>query len=580
MKIALINPDRNSRTQSYVLKGYNLGLLVIGGLTPKSCETVFIDETKDSINFESDYDVVAISSMTYQATRAYEIAREFRARGKIVVMGGMHPTILPKEAKQHADSVIIGEAEEIWPEFINDVQHNNIKPFYKAHKTADLTKSPMPAYNKINFNKYEMILMETSRGCSYECEFCSIPNLHGKKKRYKTVDQIRNELIEIYTHEKDRSKILYFTDDNFGLNRKYVKDVLNEIKDFNLYWGTQTDISVAEDEKFLDFLRCAGCAYLFIGFETLNHSRNGNQGKFKYVSRYKEFVQKINSHGITVVGLFIIGFDDDTVETFKRISDFVNENNMKAMLSILTPYPGTKTREKLLKEKRLISDNWEQYNFENITFVPKNMSLDEMTENFNNWWLTLENNEPFVLIRREERLTEIEEKNIMETKTTYPLPPGVHTGDNGSSEKIKIHRFSCYNHKSWALMPKMLDRIKLFCDRYDTETKPSFLIPQIRQMFAIDNPYLGLWGVIDGDKEIVGHILVTVEQYCNEPYLLVMQAECINNVETTKKIFDEVIKWGQSNKIRKIHITTERLPEAFIRKYKFRKLRTILIKDI
>jgi len=164
----------------------------------------------------------------------------------------------------------------------------------------------------------------------------------------------------------------------------------------------------------------------------------------------------------------------------------------------------------------------------------------------------------------------------------YPLPPGREAEKEISYKKIRVHRFSCKNDESWILMPKVLRRIKQFCNKYDTETKSSYLIPQITQMFATDHPGLGLWGGIDEDGNMVGHILVTVEQYCGEPFLLVMQAGVDNGfpVGVTHKVFNEIERWGRKNKIKKIHISTERLPEAFQRKYKFEKYKTVMIKEI
>jgi len=574
MKIALINPkDHNpdyskmvnlKNAFSYNLSGYNLGLLTISALTPETYETVLIDENYEQIDFSKDYDVVAISAMTNQANRAYEIAKQFRELGRRVVIGGIHATLLPEEVKQHADSVIIGEGENIWSKFLEDVRNKNVKPYYKSTQPVDLTMSPSPAYSRIDFRKYPMIWMQTSRGCVYKCDFCAASNIYDNKIRYKITDQIINELTEINKYANGNQEFV-FADDNFLMNKAYARKIIKILGKAGLNWAAQTNVSVAEDEDFIRFIKDNGCKRLFMGFETL--SSNGNKkGKFKYISKYEELIKTVHSCGIEINGGFIVGFDHDTTDTFKQIVDFITRNNIEmATMSVLTPLPGTQLRDRLLKEKRIISNNWDNYDFSSVVFTPKNMTPQELREGVE--WIYNEF-EKIILM-----------KNSM-LQTSYPSPPVIQIKNNGSLEKIKIHRFSCYNHKSWALMPKVLDRIKLFCDKYDTETKPAILIPQIRQMFATDSPYLGLWGIIDENGEIIGHILVTVEQYCNEPFLLIMQAECVNNIEITKKTFNEVIKWGRDNKIKKMHITTERLPETFIRKYKFRKMKTILIKDI
>jgi uncharacterized protein YuzE len=169
----------------------------------------------------------------------------------------------------------------------------------------------------------------------------------------------------------------------------------------------------------------------------------------------------------------------------------------------------------------------------------------------------------------------------MDSNVINLLPP-IRKNNNEKAKRIKIYRLSCKNDESWALMPKLLKRIKAFCEKYDTETDPAYLIPQVSQMFAVDSPSMGLWCATNGNGKMIGHTLVTVETYCDKPYLLVMQAEVENNFPTkfTKQVLDEVIKWGKAKNINRIHITTERIPEAFTRKYKFKKRKTILIKEI
>ncbi len=398
MKIALISPrgqisinpncvkfwDKTSEIIPYreSFTGFSSGLLIIASLTPKSWEIDLIDENIESIDFNKTYNIVAISSMTQQATRAYQIAEIFRKKGAKIIIGGIHSTILPEEVKQYADIVVIGEAEEVWPKILKDFLNKDTKPFYRATNLIDLRKSPIPRYDLVKSEKYKVVWIQTSRGCPLDCEFCCAPKIYGRKFRYKGVRQILKELkfiLNIWGHKP----LISFADDNMFINRRFASEMIKEISDLKIEWFAQTDISIGEDRKFLELLRKSGCRILFIGFESLNYknlvSISKTAWKAKYLNKYSKIIKKIQGYGIGVMGSFIVGFDEDTTSVFKKIADFIIENNMfAAQITILTPLPGTRLRKRLLEEGRLLHTGWDNYTFSDVNFIPKRMSAQEL----------------------------------------------------------------------------------------------------------------------------------------------------------------------------------------------------------
>ena len=407
MKIALISPkgvflskDREFRrflenvkkSSGYrtIWSGFNAGLLIVASLTPRDIfNIVFIDENVEEINFEEKYDIVAISAITQQATRAYEIASAFKKSDKkvTVVIGGIHATALPYEAKKYADSVIIGEAEETWPIFIEDFLKKRTKDFYKSEKLFDLEKSPLPAYDLLNTDNYKMVWVQTTRGCPGNCEFCVSSTIFGKKYRMKKISSVIKEINVINEAFKNKNIKLGFADDNMFVNKKFSKDLLLELKKLKIKWFAQTDVTVASDVKFLSLLKESGCELLFIGFETVS-TRSFNSSematcKTEGFKKYPTIINRIQSLGIGVMGSFMLGLDGDTVSTFTRLANFIIKNKIYAsQVTILTPLPATRLRVRLEKENRILPTDWSNYTFGDVNFIPKNMSPRELQKGF------------------------------------------------------------------------------------------------------------------------------------------------------------------------------------------------------
>jgi radical SAM superfamily enzyme YgiQ (UPF0313 family) len=371
--------------------GISTALPLVAALTPDSFLISIIDENFEEVNFETDFDIVGITAMTQQATRAYEIARQFRERGVYTVIGGIHPTGMHDEAGQYVDTVIIGEAEHTWPVFIRDFLGGKPKPVYKAEQPGhvDLEQSPPPRYDLLKREHYNTLWPQTTRGCPHYCEFCAASNVYGPKFRHKTISQVMRE-IEIITNTWTNPTIC-FADDNMFVNRNFAGQLIRELMPLKLSWMAQTDISVAEDEEFLKLLYDSGCQTLYIGFESLAEQNldrlDPHNWKLKQLHRYPLLVEKIQSRGIGIHASFMVGMEEDNQDTFQNIIDFIVTNHlMGGSISILTPYPGSRLRERLEKEGRLLDREWSQYNGGNVTFSHKLLQPDELYAGFLRIW--------------------------------------------------------------------------------------------------------------------------------------------------------------------------------------------------
>ncbi len=374
------NRDLKNYIQSFT-RAISSGLLVIASLTPKDIEITLIDENFDNIDYDEDFGLIGISAMTHQATRAYEIADEFRRRGIQVAIGGIHATVLPDEAKKHCDFVFIGEAEETWPVFIQDFINGNPLEFYKSERLIDMSLTPIPSYGLLQKERYKVIWMQTSRGCPHDCEFCGSSRVYGYKYRHKTIHQVIDELNAIHAIWPDAR--INFADDNLLVDRSFSKELFRELKKLNFRWFAQSDISIANDEEFLKTLKDAGCTTLFIGFESISESSlstiNKNKWKLRQLADYSKAIEQVQSKGIGVVGAFIIGLDGDTKDTFNILIDFIINNHIYTpQITILTPLPGTRLFERLEKEGRLMNIPWSHYTFTEVSYVPKNISPVEL----------------------------------------------------------------------------------------------------------------------------------------------------------------------------------------------------------
>jgi len=375
MKILLITPSLN-KERSHFLRMPQLTLGVLSALTPPEIEADVIDEEIEEIDFNKHYDLVGISCMTASAPRAYELSSLFREKGAKVVLGGIHPSVMPDEAIAHSDCVVIGEAEGCWEELINDFKQNRLKEFYRS-LNSDLSKFPIPKLSH-NHTPFNVTPIFCTRGCPYSCEFCSVTDLYGKKLRHRQVTDIVKEIAI-----RD-SKKFFFLDDNIIGDVKFAKELFTALSDLKIRWVGQASISLAKDRDLLKLAKKSGCAGLFIGLESVSSE---NLKKLRKTpddaEEHGRAIQIIQDAGIFFQASFVFGFDDDDKSIFEKTLDFLHKNRISsATFNILTPYPGTAIFERFKKEGRLLSQNWQDYNHRTVVFKPKNMTPDELAEGF------------------------------------------------------------------------------------------------------------------------------------------------------------------------------------------------------
>jgi radical SAM superfamily enzyme YgiQ (UPF0313 family) len=352
----------------------SLTLPQVAACTPKEHNVEIIDENYNKINYEKSVDLVGITCLTMTAKRAYKIADTFRTKGVTVVLGGNHPTSLPDEAKQHADSVIIGEAEISWPQLIKDFKKGKLKDFYQEKERIKSKLIPEPRRDLLK-RRYKNDGILIKRGCPNRCEFCTVSSFYSKEIR-----PLENVLDEV---NKIKAKNIFIYDSNLTWNIEYTKNFLKKIKDSNKRWLANGTIDVlVKDDEFLNLAKEAQFFCWLIGFESISQkSLNGINKKNNKVLDYLPVVKKIKKLGMVIVGTFIFGFDDDTPDIFENTIDMIYEMELDmAEFHILTPFPGTPLYNRLNKEGRIKTKDWNKYTTTNVVFEPKNMSYNELFE--------------------------------------------------------------------------------------------------------------------------------------------------------------------------------------------------------
>ena len=389
MKVELIAPVWTEKTQkkrgrrAKVFKFPPLGLLNVASVTSPDVKVGLTDENIEPINFDKKVDLVGITVMTSTAPRAYEIADEFRKRKIPVVLGGPHVSFMRDEATQHADAVVIGEAEGTWEELIEDFKkggRESLKKFYENEKKPDLSKVPFPRWDILKKDSYIITkVFHITRGCPYNCSFCSVTKLFGRKVRCRPVEKVV-KCIKENTGKSLNERFFGFFDDNIMANRSYAKKLFKALIPCKIVWMSQASINSAHDEELLELASRSGCKALFIGLETLSEKSLKEVGKSQNkIEFYREAIKRFHRHGIFVEGAFIFGFDNDKKDAFEKVVKFVNKVRLDGIqYSILTPLPGTAFYERIEKEKRFTDREWSNYDCAHIVCQPKNMSLQEI----------------------------------------------------------------------------------------------------------------------------------------------------------------------------------------------------------
>ena len=363
-----------------ILFGYPIITLPhLAALTPRKHDVKIVNENYDDIDFNEKVDLVGITSYTMTAPRAYEIADEFRKRGVKVILGGYHPTALPEEAKQHADSVILGLAENSWPRAVEDMEKGKLKPFYERDLDFDVEKIPPLRRDLIRHNPF-LGAIQTTKGCPHKCEFCAISSFCGSIVKQRPIKNVIEEIKNM------PNKMFVIHDPHLTLNKKYAVELFKEMirQKIKKKWvanGT-TNVLANADEKFLKLARKAGCVEWFVGFESVNQEAlNHINKKHNKVETFRTLIKNLHKFNMTVQGGIIFGFDEDTPDVFDATIETINSWDLDVLeVNILTPYPGTRLFDRLEKEGRILTKNWSLYNQVDVVFQPKNLTPKELRE--------------------------------------------------------------------------------------------------------------------------------------------------------------------------------------------------------
>lgn len=384
VKIELIVPavEENARIP-------NLAFPILAGLSPTDVEISFTDDLLTPIDLKKDLnqvDLVGITVLSKTALRAYEIADAYRKKGIPVVLGGIHPTALPEEAKEHADSVAIGEAEEVWPHLLEDVRMGNLKPFYRQEGYTELSKIPIPRREILPKRGYlPLDVVQVTRGCPFRCEFCSVQKFFGETYRFRPISDVVEEVRRL------PHRWMMFNDDNIIGNPSYSKELLKALIPLKKKWFGQVSLSGLKKVENIEWLAKSGCNSLFIGFESLSKKNLMRSQKFQNdPSEYREIIESLHRFGIAICGSFVFGFDEDDPSVFEETVSFSIQTKLfSAIFMILTPYPETAFYHRVKNEGRLVQDQWwllEKPEDSAPYFLPMKMSAEVLREGWKRAW--------------------------------------------------------------------------------------------------------------------------------------------------------------------------------------------------
>ena len=376
MKILLVMPHPNPKRSFFSKFQYpSLTLQQIAGITPREHTVELVDERYKDIDFDKHYDLIGISCLTYNSLRGYEVSKEFRKKGIPVVFGGYHASLIPEEAKQHADSIVIGEAEITWPQLLKDYQNGNMKKIYRNDHVVKAEEIPPARHDIGSYTFWESI--QVSRGCPTGCEFCAMNVVEGKVFRGRPIEDVIDEMKKIH------AKRIFFADASLTINPKYAKKLFKAMIPLNKKFHCFGNINVlARDKEFIRLSQEAGVEKWYLGIESISQKNIDQAGKgTNKVENYHKAIQNVKDYGMMVTGFFVFGLDFDTPDIFDATLNAIYKWGLdEASFSILTPYPGTPLFKRFNKEGRITNNNWSLYEEGKVNFIPKNMTEEELLE--------------------------------------------------------------------------------------------------------------------------------------------------------------------------------------------------------
>ncbi len=378
MRVVLIAPAASSyiwRKRRAAFTMPPMALPFLAAITPPGVKIELIDEAVEDVDLNLEADLIGLSAMTANVSRAYALADHFRSRGIPVVMGGVHPSSLPQEALQHCDAVVIGEAESLWPQVVKQAAQGRLERIYENAHAVPLENLPAPRWDLLKAKRYFIPqTVQVSRGCPMACSFCSVSTYFGRSHRSRPLPQVIEEIKAL------ERKLFVFVDDNIAGDPDRAKELFAAMVPLKKKWVGQCSLSISEDLELLKLATRSGCLGLLIGFESISPAVLRSIGKRVNLGRkYEEAIRRIHACSIHIQGSFIFGFDDDTPEGIQSTVQFVKQNRLTGVnYCHLTPFPGTKLYADLHKEGRILHQDWARYDRQNIVFRPQNFTPEEL----------------------------------------------------------------------------------------------------------------------------------------------------------------------------------------------------------
>jgi radical SAM superfamily enzyme YgiQ (UPF0313 family) len=373
MKLTLIHPCIGRIPGKDYIRSWQmepLPMAYIAGMTPDDVDITFYDDRMEEIDYDHPADLVAISIETYTAKRAYQIASEFRKRNVPVVMGGFHATLQPDEVAEYADTLVIGEAEGVWPTLIEDFKKGTLKDIYKNDQRPVLN-CVTPDRSIFKGKRYlKLGLVELGRGCTFKCDFCAIQSVFNSTTNYRDLDIVIQEIKEL----KKSKKLFFFVDDNIVSNPKRLKEFLRKLIPLNIKWVSQGTITMANDEELLKLMVDSGCQGVLVGFESLEKEnlKDMNKGFNNIEGGLEKSIKKLHRFGIRLYATFVFGYKHDTKETINKTIAFCKKLKIfMVAFNHLTPFPGTPLYKKLEQDDKLLYDKWwldDRYKYGQVPF--------------------------------------------------------------------------------------------------------------------------------------------------------------------------------------------------------------------
>lgn len=389
MKIALLSP----RGPLYRHKGgifkkslryMPLTLPTLAALIPPEIphQLQLLDEGIGEIPLDLQADIIGISAITGSSLRAYELADHFRRQGRCVILGGVHPTLMPQEAARHADSVVVGYAEDSWPQLLRDFAAGNLQSSYRQASDLKLGGRPRPRRDLLPDGQFSVgTTLEATRGCIHKCNFCVVPTAWGRPLQHP-VQEVIDDIKAM------GARRLIFMDLNLIADKDYAKELFRALIPLKLTWGGLVTTEFAWDDELLELAARSGCRGVLIGFESLvPESLKECRKGFNLLKEYAEVIARVHQHKIAIMGTFVFGFDHDTPEAFAQTVDFVMTHKIELpRYAVLTPFPGTPLHRRLQEEGRLIHQDWSKYDGQHVVFEPKQMSVGELQYGIEMTW--------------------------------------------------------------------------------------------------------------------------------------------------------------------------------------------------